>query len=72
VAEEQWHPKQLGRFLPDGRYELALPYGDPTELIMDILRQGHGVEVLAPGALREAVIQRLKQALAVYGEASSG
>jgi predicted DNA-binding transcriptional regulator YafY len=26
VADEQWHSKQQGRFLPDGRYELKLPY----------------------------------------------
>jgi predicted DNA-binding transcriptional regulator YafY len=66
VAEEQWHPKQQGRFLEDGRYELSIPYGDPTELIMDILRQGPEAEVLAPAELRQAVIQRLQQALDKY------
>lgn len=66
VADEQWHPQQRGRSLPDGRYELVLPYGHPAELIMDILRYGPDVEVLAPDDLRAAVAQRLEQALAQY------
>ncbi|MEK7878000.1 MAG: WYL domain-containing protein, partial [Pseudomonadota bacterium] len=37
VADEQWHPRQAGRFLDDGRYELRVPYSDPRELVMDIL-----------------------------------
>ena len=38
VAAETWHPKQRGRFEPDGTYLLELPYADPRELAMDILR----------------------------------
>ncbi|HWP94789.1 MAG TPA: WYL domain-containing transcriptional regulator [Gammaproteobacteria bacterium] len=66
VAEEQWHPQQQGRFLDDGSYELRVPYGDPTELIMDILKYGPDVEVRAPEALREAVKEKLESALARY------
>jgi len=55
VAEEVWHPRQEGRFLPDGTYELRLPYGDPRELLMDVLRHGAEVEVVAPEGLRAAV-----------------
>ena len=36
VVDEQWHPRQAGRFLDDGRYELQIPYSDARELIMDI------------------------------------
>lgn len=67
VAGEEWHPEQQGRWLPDGRYALRLPYVDATELLMDLLRQGPDVEVLEPPALRRALQERLQQALAVYG-----
>ena len=41
-----------------------------TELVMDVLRHGPEVEVLAPPELREAVRERLRlrQARAVYGD----
>ncbi|MCW5622377.1 MAG: transcriptional regulator [Burkholderiales bacterium] len=67
VADERWHPKQVGQFLTDGRYELRIPYRDARELIMDILRHGAQVEVIAPEALREEVRQELRRALGVYG-----
>ncbi|TRZ70213.1 MAG: WYL domain-containing protein, partial [Rhodocyclaceae bacterium] len=38
----------------------------PTELIMDILRHGSGVEVLGPESLREAVLKELAEAQAAY------
>jgi predicted DNA-binding transcriptional regulator YafY len=60
VSAEQWHPDQKSRFEPDGHYVLEIPYANPTELAMDILRHGAGVEVLAPPALR----QRLKEEIA--------
>lgn len=63
----QWHPRQQGRFLEDGRYQLTLPYSDPTELVMDILREGPEVEVIAPEDLQQTVIRRLREALAGYG-----
>ena len=46
VAAETWHPKQHGRFEADGSYLLELPYADPRELVMDILRHVPEVEVL--------------------------
>ena len=72
VAEENWHPRQQGRFLPDGTYELRLPYGDPRELIMDILRHGATVEVVEPGALRTAVADELNRAASRYGSGGDG
>jgi predicted DNA-binding transcriptional regulator YafY len=66
VAKETWHDKQQSRLLDDGRYELQVPYGNPAELIMDILKFGPDVEVVAPSELRQAVAQRLGQALAHY------
>ena len=67
ISREEWHPDQQGRFLDDGSWELRLPYVDETELVMDLLRQGDQVQVLAPDSLRSAVQQRLAAALASYG-----
>lgn len=66
VANELWHPKQKGKFDPDGYYLLELPYNDDRELVMDILRHGAEVEVIAPEQLRERVRQELGAALARY------
>ena len=66
VAEEMWHPAQRGEFLSDGRYQLDIPYSDARELMMDILKNGPDVEVVAPIALRLEVAAKLKQALLPY------
>ncbi|MBP8266680.1 MAG: WYL domain-containing protein [Zoogloea sp.] len=55
VAQEKWHPDQQGRPLPDGGFELRVPYSQPPELLMDILRHGRHVQVISPAPLREAV-----------------
>jgi len=66
VAREHWHEKQHGRFLEGGGYELQVPYGNPPELIMDILKYGPDVEVIAPEGLRRTVAERLREAAAHY------
>tara|TARA_Y100001933_G_scaffold212767_3_gene218033 strand:- start:13599 stop:14585 length:987 start_codon:yes stop_codon:yes gene_type:complete len=66
VADEQWHPQQQGQWLTDGRYELTIPYADPTELIRDILRFGQEVEVVRPETLRALVTKELTAALDQY------
>jgi proteasome accessory factor C len=55
VSKEDWHGRQSGRWLDDGRYELSVPFGHPEELLMDILKHGPDVEVVAPAELRERV-----------------
>ena len=70
VASERWHRDQQGRLLDDGRYELRVPYSNPAELIMDILKFGPEVEVVAPVELRETVAGRLRDALARSGAAA--
>lgn len=65
VADERWHPDQIGRWA-DGCYELQVPYSDPRELAMDILKYGPDVEVIAPAALRALVADRLRTALERY------
>ncbi len=60
VAAETWHSNQKGRFDADGHWLLDLPYADPRELVMDILRHVPEVEVLGPVGLREAVGEKLR------------
>ena len=66
VADEHWHPDQQGRVRKDGCYELKIPYGDPAELIREILKYGAAVEVIAPASLRKTVAAALQDAAALY------
>ncbi|MDO9452892.1 MAG: WYL domain-containing transcriptional regulator [Stagnimonas sp.] len=66
VADEQWHPAQVGERRADGSWHLRFPYHRDEELVMDLLRHGEDVEVIGPPALRKAVAARLKAALAQY------
>jgi predicted DNA-binding transcriptional regulator YafY len=72
VASEEWHPQQKARWLADGRYELQVPYSDPTELAMDILRHGDSVVVAGDKALAAAIHGRLERAAGRYKAARSG
>lgn len=63
VAAETWHPQQVGRWDADGRWLLSLPFSDPRELAMDVLRHVPEVEVLAPEDLRTLVRERLEAGL---------
>ncbi len=66
AADESWHPQQQGRWSPDGSFELTVPFGRSRELIMEILRYGADVEIVAPEFLRSAVIAELERARARY------
>ncbi|MEM6935084.1 MAG: YafY family protein [Pseudomonadota bacterium] len=70
VADEQWHSRQEGRWLDDGRYELTLPFGQTAELAMDILRYGPEVEVKSPPELRDRVAKLARETLSQYESAS--
>lgn len=71
VSAEVWHPRQQGHALPDGGWELRLPFGTSTELEMDILRHGADVEVVSPPDLRERVAARLAAALGRYARSGA-
>lgn len=67
VADEHWHSKQQGRHLPDGGYELKVPYSNPKELLMDVLKYGPDAEIVEPSSLRNEVRILLQLALSAYG-----
>ena len=48
-------PTSQSRWVDDGRYELSIPYSNDKGLIMDILKYGADVEVIAPDALKESI-----------------
>jgi len=66
VASEEWHPQQRSSFDAQGRYLLEVPYSQEPELLMDILKFGGEVEVLAPPDLRARVARSLQDAAAIY------
>jgi len=66
VSRETWHPKQDGKLQLDGTYMLKFPYSREPELVMDILKYGADVEVLAPDSLRKAVAEQHAQAAGLY------
>ena len=66
VANEQWHPQQKGKLESDGSYLLEIPYSDDRELLMDILRHGSEVVVIAPEKLRIRIHQELRSTLEIY------
>jgi len=66
VSEEVWHADQKGAFDADGRWCLEVPFSSARELIMDVLRYGAEVEVLAPGFLREAVAAEARKTAGQY------
>jgi len=66
VADEVWHSRQAGRIESDGSYVLELPYSQEPELVMDLLRYGAGVRVLAPETLRATVARELAAAARQY------
>jgi predicted DNA-binding transcriptional regulator YafY len=69
VADEHWHSQQKGEWLPDGRYELKVPYSNSKELLMDVLKYGPDAEVVAPLSLREEMKILLQLALGGYAQA---
>ncbi len=66
VKSERWHREQQSEVLPDGSYRLRVPFSDERELLMDILRHGRHVEVVAPTSLRKAVADEVVALAAIY------
>ncbi|HEX7690098.1 MAG TPA: WYL domain-containing protein [Burkholderiaceae bacterium] len=72
VAQEEWHPQQQLKAQADGSLRMRLPYSDPTELVMDVLRHGPNVRVVAPAELAQQVRSQLERTLAAYGRVEAG
>jgi predicted DNA-binding transcriptional regulator YafY len=68
VAQEEWHPQQQLKPQSDGSLRMRLPYTEPTELVMDVLRHGPNVRVLAPAELAGQVRTQLAQTLQGYAD----
>ena len=66
VSSETWHGQQVSSFDKEGNYLLEFDYNQDPELVMEILKHGNGVQVLAPAALRNKVINELKKTISVY------
>lgn len=66
VSHETWHPKQIGKYLNDGSYQLEIPYKHSEELVMDILRYGPDVKVVSPDSLQFEIKKKLRETLAIY------
>lgn len=64
VSKEQWHPDQQGAFAENGTYRLRVPFSNPTELTMDILRHVPQVRVIGPESLRLRVREQLERGIA--------
>ncbi|MFM1794438.1 MAG: hypothetical protein RL642_823, partial [Bacteroidota bacterium] len=68
VSTEIWHPEQKTSYDNSGNYYLEFEYSQDPELIMDILRHGDEVEVLAPADLKKKVISKLENSLKKYSK----
>lgn len=66
VSREQWHPEQRSEYDKEGNYFLTVPYSQPTELIMDVLRHGSEAEVLEPKVLRLMIAAEVKKMQDTY------
>jgi len=66
VAGETWHGQQTSSFDREGNYILEFDYNQDPELVMEILKHGSGVEVLAPASLKKRVRDELSKALRSY------
>ena len=70
IALQQWHPEQRGEW-EGNDYLLSFPYGNPAELIGDILRHVPNIYVESPATLRKAVHERLRVGLELFSEVGS-
>ncbi len=55
IRGQVWHPDQIAQELPDGSLQLTIPASHDAEIMMEILKHGSHVQVLAPDWLREKI-----------------
>lgn len=66
ISTEVWHHDQVGYFDREGYYILEFDYNQDPELVMDILKYGSAVEVLAPASLRDRILREIAETLSCY------
>ena len=64
VSAETWHPDQVGQWVGQ-QWQISFPYSDTRELVMDIMRHGADVHVVAPESLGALVINKHREAALV-------
>ncbi len=66
IAGQIWHKDQKVKNLPDGSIELSFPVASFSEVTMEILKHGSGVEVIKPKALRDRIKEEAKKIVKIY------
>jgi len=66
VAGETWHGQQVASYDKEGYYILEFDYNQDPELVMEILKHGSSVQVLAPATLKKRVLDELTKTLKNY------
>ena len=66
VSGENWHGQQVSSFDKNGYFILEFDYNQDPELVMDILKHGSEVEVLAPAILKKRIKDELTKSLKNY------
>ena len=66
VSAEQWHPNEKCYFLETGEFIREVPYSRSEEIVLDVMRYGADVKVLAPASLQQEVANRHRAAGAQY------
>ncbi len=66
AAHEKWHPNQESEYLPDGYFQLRVPYSDEREILMDIMRYGQDVKVISPAGLANRLKSSFNETLKLY------
>lgn len=63
IQDELWHRAQLDTLHEDGSLTREFPFGEATELVRDLMREGKDVQVIAPEFLRDLVRKGHREAL---------
>jgi proteasome accessory factor C len=70
IKDESWHPNQIDEVdCQTGALTRQFPYGDDTELLRDLMREGADVEVLAPEQLKARLRERYDACLKLSNRA---
>ncbi len=66
VQDQVWHRDQKKTVLKDGSLELTFPVADFSEITMEVLKHGSGVQVIRPESLRSRIRQEAEKILKLY------